>query len=176
MDNKPAGTAVPESIAQHPAWQRLEDQRAYYSSRANTYQSRYKRIKLCLIALASGIPLLAFLPIGGADGAGAKWLVSAVGVAIALLEGVLLLNQYGPLWVKYRGTAESLKRERWLLLSHAGEYRDLNDADALRLLAERVEVLLEVEHREWTQEQKQALEQLADQQQWLAQRQRAREA
>ena len=160
---------VPETIAAHPAWHRMEEQRAYYVRRANDYQTRYKRIKLCLIGLASGLPLLAFLPLGGPDGNLAKYLVSAVGVIIAMLEGVLLLNQYGPLWVKYRGTAESLKRERWMLLARAGEYRALDDADALRLLAERTEVLLEVEHREWTQAQKQALEQIADQRKWLAQ-------
>jgi hypothetical protein len=79
----------------------------------------------------------------------------------------LLLNQYGPLWVKYRGTAESLKRERWLLLSHAGDYKGLGDDDALRLLAERVEVLLEVEHRDWTEEQKQALMHLGKTQEWV---------
>ena len=160
---------VPETIAAHPAWCRMEEQRDYYARRANDYQTRYKRIKLCLIGLASGLPLLAFLPLGGADGNLSKYLVSAVGVLIAMLEGVLLLNQYGPLWVKYRGTAESLKRERWMLLARAGEYRELGDADALRLLAERTEVLLEVEHREWTQAQKQALEQIADQRKWLAQ-------
>jgi hypothetical protein len=163
--------AVSEAIAAHPAWQRLEDQRSYYSGRAGAYQTRYKRIKLTLIALASSIPLLAFLPaVGGALADYSKWLVAAAGVLIAVLEGVLLLNQYGALWVQYRGTAECLKRERWLLLSRAGDYRGLDDADALQLLAERTEALLEVEHREWTQEQKQALAQLADQRKWLAER------
>ncbi|HKX42238.1 MAG TPA: DUF4231 domain-containing protein [Burkholderiaceae bacterium] len=153
---------VPEPTASHAAWHRLEDQRQYYSRCANHYQATYKRIKLTLIGLSATIPLLAFLP-----GDGFRYVVAAAGVLIALLEGVLLLNQYGSLWVKYRGTAESLKRERWLLLAHAGEYKGLGDEEALRLLAERVEVLLDVEHREWTEEQKQALMQLSKTREWV---------
>lgn len=144
---------IPAAIAGHPAWHRLEDQRRYYSARAGSYQSQYKRIKLTLIALAAAIPLLAFMPGDQLP----KFVVAAAGVVIAVLEGVLLLNQYGPLWVQYRSVAEGLKRERWLLLAQAGDYKDLATDTALRLLAERVETLLAEEHRGWSDEQKQAL-------------------
>jgi hypothetical protein len=147
---------VPEGIAAHPAWARLEDQRSYYDTKAGTYQRQYKRIKLALIGLSAGIPLVVFLP-----GEVFKYVVAAVGVAIAMLEGLLLLNQYGLLWVKYRSTAEGLKRERWLMLSHAGDYAGKPDEEALRQLAERVEALLEAEHREWSGEQQKMLETMA---------------
>jgi Protein of unknown function (DUF4231) len=102
--------------------------------------------------------------------------VAAAGVAIAVLEGWLLLNQYGPLWVKYRTTAESLKRERWLLLSGAGDYKD-QPADArMRLLAERVEALLAEEHQAWTEAQKKALEELAKTKEWVEKQAAAKEA
>ncbi|MEX8517263.1 MAG: DUF4231 domain-containing protein [Leptothrix sp. (in: b-proteobacteria)] len=155
---------VPEPIAAHPAWFRLEDQLAYYESKAGRYQRVYKRIKLALIGLSASIPVLAFVPLPQLWG---QFLVAGSGALLACLEGVLLLNQYPDLWVKYRGTAESLKRERWSLLSRAGEYRDLDDATALRLLAERIETLLDVEHSAWTEEQKQALSQLSNTQNWL---------
>ena len=147
---------VPESIAAHPAWARLEDQRSYYDGKAGLYQSQYKRIKLGLIGLSAGIPLIVFLP-----GEIFKYVVAGVGVLIAMLEGLLLLNQYGPLWIKYRSTAEGLKRERWLMLSHAGDYAGKSDEDALRQLAERVEGLLQAEQREWSAEQQKMLEALA---------------
>lgn len=147
---------VPEQIAAHPAWARLEGQRAYFDGKSGQYQSHYKRIKLALIALSAGIPLVVFLP-----GEGARYLVAAAGVVIAMLEGLLLLNQYGPLWVKYRGTAEGLKRERWLMLSRAGDYAGKSDDDALRQLAERVENLLDAEQKDWIGWQQQALEALA---------------
>ena len=154
---------VPAAIAAHPAWFRLEGQRSYYSARAARYQDTYKHIKMGLIGLSASIPLLAFLPPQNVG----PWIVAAAGIVIAVLEAMLLLNQYGPLWVKYRGTAESLKRERWLLLARAGEYAGLADDSALRLLAERVEALLDVEHREWIDEQKQALARLENTRQWL---------
>lgn len=146
---------VPETVAAHPAWARLEDQRSYYDVKAGAYQNRYKQIKLGLIGLSAGIPLIVFLP-----GEAFKYVVAAVGVVIAMLEGLLLLNQYGPLWIKYRSTAEGLKRERWLLLSHAGEYAGKSDDEALRQMAEKVEGLLEAEHREWGEGQQKMLEAL----------------
>jgi hypothetical protein len=147
---------VPETVAAHPAWARLEDQRGYYDGKAGTYQKQYKRIKLALIGLSAGIPLVAFL-----QGEVFRFVVAGAGVAIAMLEGLLLLNQYGPLWVKYRSTAEGLKRERWLMLSRAGDYAGKPDDEALRQLAERVEGLLESEQREWSADQQKMLEALA---------------
>jgi hypothetical protein len=156
MNSPEQAYAVPQAISAHPSWVRLEEQRRFFSSKARTYQSHYKRIKLCLIGLAAGIPLIVFLP---ADGS--RYVVAAAGVAIAVLEGLLLLNQYGPLWVKYRSTAEGLNRERWLLLARAGDYAGKPDDEALRQLAERVEAILDTERQEWATRQSQVLEHLA---------------
>ncbi|MFM2059438.1 MAG: hypothetical protein RLY71_3823 [Pseudomonadota bacterium] len=149
---------VPDSIAAHPAWFRLEDQSDYYNRKATSYQQIYKRIKLGLIVLAAAIPVMAFLP---ADMPGQQFLIAGAGAVMAVLEAVLLLNRFSDLWIRYRGTAESLKRERWLLLSRAADYKGLDDGQALLLLAERIEVLLALEHSEWTEEQQQALARMA---------------
>lgn len=159
---KESDYVVPADIAGHPAWFRLEGQRTYYSSNAAKYQTHYRRIKIALITLAAVIPVLVFIP-----GDPSRFVVAAAGVAIAVLEGWLLLNQYGPLWVKYRTTAESLKRERWLLLSGAGDYKDQPNDARMRLLAERVEALLAEEHQAWTEAQKKALEELAKTKEWV---------
>lgn len=155
---KSADYPVPDSIAAHPAWFRLEDQSDYYNRKAIGYQGTYKNIKLCLILLAAAIPVLAFLPAGMP---GQQFLIAGAGAVMAVLEAVLLLNRFPDLWIRYRGTAESLKRERWLLLSRAADYKGLDDNQALLLLAERIEVLLALEHREWTEEQQQALARMA---------------
>lgn len=159
---KESDYVVPAEIAGHPAWFRLEGQRTYYSSNAAKYQTHYRRIKIALITLAAVIPVLVFIP-----GDPSRFVVAAAGVAIAVLEGWLLLNQYGPLWVKYRITAESLKRERWLLLSGAGDYKGLAVETRMGLLAERVEALLAEEHQAWTEAQKKALEELAKTKEWV---------
>ncbi len=156
----------PPEIASSAAWVRLQDQLTYFDTKAGRYQTLYKRIKLLLIAISAAIPIVAFLPLEGLT----RYLVAGAGVAIALLEGLLLLNDYAKLWVKYRATAEGLQRERWLLLSGAGDYRDKPVADALRLLAERTEALLADENRQWVETRLKTVEALADTQAFTKER------
>lgn len=147
---------VPQNIVDHPAWARLEGQRTYYDSKAMKCQDHFKRSKLAVIALSTAVPLVVFLP-GGAP----PYFVAFFGVVIAMLEGLLLLNQYGSLWIKYRGTAEDLARERWLLLSQAGDYADQQPDQAMRKLAARVEAILDTERKGWSDKQQEMLGALA---------------
>jgi hypothetical protein len=153
---------IPESIAVHPAWVRLESQLKWLTAKATAFQDRYRHIKLGLIAISASIPLVAML----------RWehapiVVALFGVAIAMLEGTLLLGQYSTLWVSYRATSEQLKRERWLLLSRAGEYRGMDDADALRLLAEHVEDILLKQNGSWSDQMSQMFNKLANTGKWV---------
>ena len=148
----------PPEIAASAAWHRLEEQLAYYSGRASRYQTHYKRIKLSLIDLSAAIPILAFLP----ESPITRYVVAGSGVVIAVLEGVLLLNQYSQLWIKYRRTAEGLKREQALLLAAAGDYQDKAAPEALRLLAERTEALVAEENQQWVEVQSNALAQVQE--------------
>jgi Protein of unknown function (DUF4231) len=154
---------IPVSIATHPAWMRLESQMNWMSGKAARFQDRYRHIKLGLIGISASIPLIAML----------RWehapiVVALCGVAIALLEGILLLGQYSTLWVSYRATAEQLKRERWLLLSRAGEYRGMSDDEALRLLAEHVEEILAKQNGSWSEQMSQMFNKLANTSNWVA--------
>lgn len=156
-DNKTEFTPPPE-ITGSAAWSRLDGQQRYYSARSSLYQDRYKQIKLALIVVSASIPILAFLPWLET----ARYIVAGAGVVIAVLEGLLLLNRYGEHGITFRRTSEGLKRERALLLARAGEYRDKDDNDALRLLAERTEALVAEENQQWTQQQMKTLEALAN--------------
>lgn len=135
---------VPELIKRHPAWIRLEDQLEWYDSKSVYCQRWYKGLKLLQVVLGASIPLFAFQD--------AKILTATMGVLIAVLEAVQHLNQYSTLWIEYRSTAERLKHERWLFLSRAGEFRGLNDEEALLLLAEHVETYVSTEHASWAQQ------------------------
>jgi len=135
---------VPEHIRKSPPWYRLEEQLGWYDSKSNYCQTRYKWLKFLQIALGASIPLLVYQ-------VDAKAITAAVGVIIAILEAVQHLNQYSTLWVEYRSTAEYLKHERWLFLARSGEYRGLNDDEALKLLAEQVESHVSTQHTTWTQ-------------------------
>jgi len=65
------------------------------------------------------------------------------------------LNQYHTNWMSYRATCEALKHEKFLYAALAGPYA--GSANALALLAERVESLVSQEHAKWYSTQEQAL-------------------
>ena len=62
---------------------------------------------------------------------------------IASLLGLLHLEEH---WIKYRATAESLRREKLLFLTQTEPY---DKGDAFHLLVQRVEALLSTENTEW---------------------------
>lgn len=151
LENKPT-FLVPEWIATHPAWIRLDDQFSWYDNKSVHCQKLYKRLKFVQISLAVLIPVFSQL-----DPECAKWATSIAGVSIAILEGMQHLNQYSTLWVTYRATAERLKHEKYLFLSAAGPYKGLVDQDRLVALAERVEEHVSTEHANWFNETKRAV-------------------
>jgi hypothetical protein len=71
-----------------------------------------------------------------------------LGVFVAVIASLLGLLQLQERWIQYRGTAESLRREKFLFLTQTEPY-DKNDA--FHLLVQRVEALLSKENTEWAQ-------------------------
>lgn len=139
-------------LQNHPAWRRLENQLHWYGSKSASSKKCYKILRTTQLCLAAAIPVIAM------GGVWSKWFTAAFGALIAVLEGLQQLNQFGPQWVEYRATAERLKHEKFLFLSQSGDYRDLEPAEAWRLLAERVEENVSQEHARWTCVSKQTLE------------------
>ena len=138
---------LPEGVAKHPAWLRLEDQLDWYDRKSTHCQDWYKRLKLLQVFLAICIPIFSHLPPEAA-----KWLTACSGATIALVEAVQHMNQYSTLWVTYRSTAEHLKHEKYLFLAGAGVYRGVSDEERLVTLAERVEEHVSTEHANWFNE------------------------
>jgi hypothetical protein len=123
-----------------PARARLEDQIAWYDAKSQHNQRWFKRLKVCQIVTAAGIPVAA--------GASAPaWLVGGAGALIVVLEGLQQLQQYQQNWTTYRSTCERLKHEKFLFVAHAGPYATAPNTHAL--LAERVEGLVSQEHAAW---------------------------
>lgn len=137
-------------FAEHPAWLRLNDQLDWYDRKSGENQKRYKQIKVAQVILATSIPVFALV-----DPRWGRWIMAILGASVAILEGLQQLGQYNNLWVSYRATAEQLKHEKFLFLARSGPYRDLEERDALRLLAERVEERVSTEHAKWVSERSQ---------------------
>jgi len=130
-----------------PTLERLEDQINWYDRKSNQNHRVYKWLKIIEIVAAALVPLFAGLhmpaPVTG-----------SLGVLIAVLEGLLQLNQYHHNWIAYRSTCESLKHEKYLYLAKAGPYSTAATAHAL--LAERIESLVSQEHAKWAAGQEEA--------------------
>ncbi len=134
-------------MSDDPTTQRLEDQIAWYDQRSSRDQRNFKVLKILVIVVAALIPLVAGLALP-------PWVPGALGVVIAVAEGIQQLNQYHANWIAYRSTAEALKHEKYLYLAKAGPYAAKQDP--LALLAERVESLVSQEHAKWASGQEKA--------------------
>jgi hypothetical protein len=121
--------------------QRLDKQIEWYSGHAAYNQWLYRTLKVVVIVAAALIPFLS-----GMEGVRPQY-VGALGVLIAIAEGIQQLNQHHANWISFRATAEALKNEKYLYLAKAGPYAEAKDAHAL--LAERVVSLLSQETAKW---------------------------
>jgi hypothetical protein len=143
---------VPEQVRQHPAWARLNDQLEWYDHKSAVNQQRYKQIQAAQIILATSIPVFSLI-----DAASGRWITAILGASVAILAGFQQLGNYNDLWTTYRATAEHLRHEKFLFLAQSGPYRSLEEEEALRLLAERVEERVSTEHAKWVSERTQQL-------------------
>ena len=124
--------------------ERLEDQIGWYSKESKKNQNWHKTIQVIKIILAVSIPVVSLL-IG--DETVLKIVVSVIGALIAILEAVSRLNTYKDLWVKYRMSSESLKREKILFETKAAPF---DGEDAYNLLVTRCEKIMSSENQFWT--------------------------
>jgi Protein of unknown function (DUF4231) len=128
---------------------RLEDQLAWYEQKAKHHSRWFQSLKVGQLVVAAAIPAVA------AAGASAG-VAGALGAVVVVMEGLQQLFQFQQNWIAYRGTAEALKREKFLYLASAGPYSGPDGRD--RLLAERVESLVSQEHAAWAEVQRTSTE------------------
>jgi len=130
-----------------PAWDRVQEQIAWYDAKSQLNQSWFKRLKICQIVTAAAIPVAAGV-------SAPVLLVGGGGALIVVLEGLQQLQQYQQNWTTYRATCERLKHEQFLFMSKAGPYAVAPIPEAL--LAERVEGLVSQEHAAWVSQRQEA--------------------
>jgi Protein of unknown function (DUF4231) len=125
--------------------QRLDPQIAWYDSKSVWNQEWYKRLRFAEIIIACSLSFL----VSYADSLVAiKILAGLLGVAIAVIAGILALFKFQENWIEYRSTCENLEREK-LLFETGTEPYDTERA-ALDLVA-RAEAILSKEYATWTQ-------------------------
>jgi len=141
--------------ANHPIYDRLEDQVGWYDRKSQNAQRRYKILKLAQVIIAGLIPLASVIPI---PEPAFKPATAVLGLLVLIIEAVQQLNQDQQNWIAYRSACEALKHEKYLYLASAGPYANAdNRENRLALLADRIEGLISQEHAKWISAQQQAM-------------------
>jgi len=135
---------------ENPTMKRLEEQIDWYDKKSAFNQSCFKRLKIIELVTATLIPLFAgfstLIPYPAS-----AIITGGLGALIIVFESLQSLYQFQSNWISYRSTCERLKHEKYLWLAKAEHYADAKDPD--RLLAERVESIVSVEHAKWVSTQ-----------------------
>src|SRR4051812_9144630 len=119
---------------------RVDDQIAWYTRKSGANQHWFKALRVIEIVAAAAIPLL----MGYVDKVDAlKIVIGVLGLAIAVIAGLLGLYQFQETWSNYRTVCESLKQEKYLFLTKTEPY---NSEGPFPILVQRVKTLLAKEH------------------------------
>ena len=125
--------------------QRLDDQIDWYDKRSTASQRRYKGLRILEIVVAATIPLLAGF---STDAVPALKIAAGVaGVIVAVVSGLLALNQYQENWIEYRTTCEFLRHHKYRFLTGAEPYS--NQGHAFGHLVNNIEDLISKENTNW---------------------------
>ncbi len=125
---------------------RLDEQIRWYSRKSSASLWWFRVLKVIELVAAAMIPFLVVQPSSDLVPSPAI-LAGLLGVLVVVLESLQGLFQFQSNWISYRSTCEELKREKYLWVSGAGPYADIENPD--RLLAERIESVISTEHARW---------------------------
>ena len=131
--------------------ERVDDQINWLEGKAASFKRKFMRIRTLELVCSALIPFLVAMIPGAGDNDRLffvfKWVTGGLGVVITILAGIQTLNKYQELWSQYRAVAESLKSEKLMYLTQAGQYS--NAPDAFQLFVINVESILARESEKW---------------------------
>jgi len=125
--------------------QRVDEQIKWYDGKSQGAQRWFKALRVMEIVCAAFIPLIAGFQLANESTA---LVVSLLGVVIAVSAALIGLGNYQENWVEYRTTCESLRHEKYLFLTKATPY---DDVEPFNLFVQRVEGLVSKENSTWSQ-------------------------
>jgi Protein of unknown function (DUF4231) len=123
---------------------RLKKQLNWYEKNAKKNLYRYYKIQILILGVSALIPIVNV--VDGPDLA-VRVLSSILGAIIVGATGILQLIKAQEIWIVFRSTAETLKKEYNLYMLKAGDYSDANLTDEMRdlLFIERSESVMTTE-------------------------------
>ncbi len=122
--------------------ERYEDQINWYDKKSIWNQKMYRRFQWTVIVLSAITPVLvAIMP------EATRWPAVVISALVAIGTTSLKTFKYQENWINYRTTCETLKKETHFYKAGVGDYKDIDDREAL--FVERVEALISRENTMW---------------------------
>lgn len=132
---------------------RLNQQLAWLSKASRANKRNFLHLRILEVLLGAGITI--FSPFATRLGWG-PLAIALAGAGITVTGSLLALNRHQENWLRYRGLAEALKREKYLFLTGTLPYDD--PTTALPRLVTTCESLLSAENSYWSQQMSQQSE------------------
>ena len=125
----------------------LRKQRDWYSTKASSYKKWGQRLSFIVIAAGALTTFLQILQAMPGWMVGASIATGALGVIVAVAEGVKRIGKFEETWLGYRKASEQMKREHRLYINAAGDYALDDEEAAYRLFVENVEAIVAEEQQ-----------------------------
>ena len=127
---------------------RWEDQKSWYRNKSKSAKKWHLRFQIAIIVATVLVTLLTALGIKEIDVT--SIVTSIVASLVVVLVSISQLMKFEENWIRYRTTAEALKKEKVFFDTLTGPYS--NSENPEQDFVERVESLISVEHQTWFQE------------------------
>ena len=113
----PQGLPQPEDETARTslAWVELNRQFAFFHASAGANRLFYLGMRMTVLIAGALVPIMALT-------SGSKIVVAALGALVVVAEGTAQLTQVHDHWIRYRRTAEALRREAVAFCTHTGAY------------------------------------------------------
>ena len=126
--------------------ERVVPQIEWYDLRAGQNKIWYRALAAAAIALSAAVPVAVAGDLSG-------WVAAMLGGFTTIVVGLLSLLKCQENWVRYRSTAEMLKKERFFFETRTGPYAGDDDDARFDSFVERFEGTVSTEHQVWRHHQ-----------------------
>ena len=126
---------------------RYEDQINWYDKKSIWNQKMYRRFQWIVIVLSAITPVLVAIVAIRPEVKGTSWLAVGISALVAIGTTSLKTFKYQENWISYRTTCETLRKEIHFYNAGIGDYKEIEDPEAL--FVERIEALISRENTMW---------------------------
>lgn len=131
-----------EAVRNSVAWQELQRSFSFFHRNAGANRMGYLALRTTVLVAGALVPIVALATTR-------PTIVAGLGAVIVVAEGVAQLTQVHDHWVRYRHTAEALRREAIAFASNAGAYGSGDELSGDQRLATRILDLEAEENSAW---------------------------